>query len=67
LIESPPGICSLHPRDISGINAFDRVVLKFRHHGAPVEMIGMNEASQSLVDRLALHGKHGAELPAIAH
>ena len=56
-----------HFWDITGINALDRVVLKFRHHGVPVEIIGMNEASQTLVDRLALHDKPGAALPAGGH
>jgi sulfate permease, SulP family len=48
-----------HFWDITGINALDRVVLKFRHQGVPVEIIGMNEASQTMVDRLALHDKPG--------
>lgn len=53
-----------HFWDITGIDALDRVVLKFRHHGVPVEIAGMNEASRTLVDRLALHDKPGAEMPA---
>lgn len=56
-----------HFWDLTGINALDRVVLKFRHHGLPVEIIGMNEASQTLVDRLALHDKPGSELRAGGH
>jgi sulfate permease, SulP family len=56
-----------HFWDITGINALDRVVLKFRHHGVAVEILGMNEASQTLVDRLALHDKPGTELPAGGH
>lgn len=56
-----------HFWDITGINALDRVVLKFRHHGLPVEIIGMNEASQTLVDRLALHDKPGSEARAGGH
>ncbi|MES2712201.1 MAG: STAS domain-containing protein, partial [Pseudomonadota bacterium] len=55
-----------HFWDITGINALDRVVTKFRHHNLPVEIIGMNEASQSLVDRLAQHDK-AAALPARGH
>lgn len=53
-----------HFWDLTGINALDRVMLKFRHHGVPVDLVGMNEASQTLVDRLALHDKPGAALPA---
>jgi SulP family sulfate permease len=56
-----------HFWDITGINALDRVVLKFRHHGIAVEIIGMNEASQTLVDRLAQHDKPGGALPGAGH
>jgi SulP family sulfate permease len=49
-----------HFWDLSAINALDRVVLKFRREGADVEIIGMNEASQTLVTRLAKHDKPGA-------
>lgn len=56
-----------HFWDISGINALDRVVLKFRHHNLPVEIIGINEASQTMVDRLAVHDKPGAVLPVSGH
>ena len=40
--------------------ALDMVVLKFRREGAEVELVGMNEASETIVDRLALHDKPGA-------
>ena len=56
-----------HFWDITGINALDRVVLKFRHHGIPVELLGMNEASQTLVDRLAQHDKAGSGAPTAGH
>ncbi|MBY6243694.1 SulP family inorganic anion transporter [Methylosinus sp. Sm6] len=56
-----------HFWDLSGINALDRVVLKFRRHDLPVEIVGVNEASQTMVDRLALHDKPGATLPAAGH
>jgi SulP family sulfate permease len=69
--EEPKGVVidvhAAHFWDITGINALDRVVLKFRHHGVPVEIIGMNEASQTLVDRLGRHGEPGAALPKAAH
>jgi SulP family sulfate permease len=56
-----------HFWDITGINALDRVVLKFRHHDVPVDLIGLNEASQTMVDKLALHDKPGATASAIGH
>ena len=35
-------------------------ILKFRRDGAEVEVIGMNEASETIVDKLAIHDKPGA-------
>ncbi|MBW6397407.1 SulP family inorganic anion transporter [Roseomonas sp. HJA6] len=55
-----------HFWDITAINALDRVVLKFRHHGIPVEIIGLNEASRTLVEKLARHDKPDAA-PALGH
>jgi SulP family sulfate permease len=49
-----------HIWDISSVAAVDMVVLKFRREGARVELVGMNEASETIVDRLAVHDKPGA-------
>ncbi len=46
-----------HFWDISSINALDKVVLKFRRHGAEVEIVGLNEASETLVSRHGVHDK----------
>ncbi|MFN3670406.1 MAG: SulP family inorganic anion transporter [Bosea sp. (in: a-proteobacteria)] len=51
-----------HFWDITSINALDRVVLKFRHHDIPVEIIGMNEATATLVEKLGVHDKPDAIL-----
>jgi len=51
---------SAHIWDLSGVGALDRVVLKFRREGADVEIRGMNEASRTLVDKIAIHDKPGA-------
>jgi SulP family sulfate permease len=51
-----------HFWDITGINALDRVVLKFRHHNVQVEIIGMNEATTTMVERLGKYDKPGALL-----
>jgi SulP family sulfate permease len=56
-----------HLWDITSITALDRVVLKFRREGTVVEIIGMNEASRTLVDRLAVHDKPGAMDQVAAH
>jgi SulP family sulfate permease len=49
-----------HIWDLTGVAALDTVILKFRREGADVEVIGMNEASATLVDKLAVHDKPGA-------
>ncbi len=49
-----------HIWDISAVGALDKVVMKFRREGAQVKIIGMNKASETIVDRLAIHDKPGA-------
>ena len=51
-----------HFWDITAISALDKVVIKFRREGTDVEVIGMNEASATLVDRFAVHDKDGADM-----
>ncbi|MDY8109559.1 SulP family inorganic anion transporter [Fulvimarina sp. 2208YS6-2-32] len=51
---------SAHIWDLSGVAALDRAVLKFRREGAEVEVRGLNEASATIVDKLAVHDKPGA-------
>jgi len=50
-----------HFWDITAISALDKVILKFRREGTEVEVIGLNEASATMVDRFAVHDKDGAE------
>lgn len=49
-----------HFWDLTSVGALDKVVLKFRREGAEVEIIGLNEASATIVDKLAVHDKPGA-------
>jgi SulP family sulfate permease len=49
-----------HIWDISSVASLDMVVLKFRREGTEVELIGLNEASETIVDKLAIHDKPGA-------
>ena len=50
-----------HFWDITAVNALDKVVLKFRRKGAEVEVLGLNEASATLVDRFGVHDKDIAD------
>ncbi len=56
-----------HIWDISAVQALDMAVLKFRRDGAEVEIRGMNAASETLVDKLAIHDKPGAMDTLTAH
>ncbi len=52
-----------HFWDITAVSALDRVVVKFRREGTDVEVVGLNAASATMVDRFAIHDKHdGVEL-----
>jgi SulP family sulfate permease len=46
-----------HFWDISAVGALDKAVLKFRREGAEVEVIGLNEASRTIIDRFGVHDK----------
>lgn len=56
-----------HIWDISSVQALDLAVLRFRGAGAQVEIVGMNAASETIVDRLGLHHKPGAPDQLAAH
>ncbi|MGO3346138.1 MAG: SulP family inorganic anion transporter [Marinomonas sp.] len=46
-----------HFWDITAVTALDTVVLKFRREGAEVEVIGLNAASASVIDKFGVHNK----------
>jgi sulfate permease, SulP family len=56
-----------HFWDLTAVNALDKVVLKFRREGTEVEILGLNEASATLVDRLGTHDKPDALERLLAH
>ena len=49
-----------HFWDLTAVSALDKVVVKFRREGTQVQVIGLNEASATLVDRFAVHDKPDA-------
>ncbi|MDP4022117.1 SulP family inorganic anion transporter [Methylobacterium sp. NEAU 140] len=58
-------VSGAHFWDISAVGALDRVVLKARARGRVVEVVGLNAASATLVERFGTHDKPGAaSLPA---
>lgn len=44
-----------HFWDITSVSALDKVVIKFRREGADVDVVGMNEASATVVDKFGVH------------
>ncbi|BAZ94831.1 sulfate transporter [Thiohalobacter thiocyanaticus] len=60
-------LCQAHFWDITAVAALDKVVLKFRREGTEVEIIGLNEASTTIVDRFAVHDKPDAVQNLMGH
>ena len=49
-----------HLWDITAVGALDKVVIKFRREGTSVSLIGLTEASATIVDRFGEHDKPDA-------
>jgi len=60
-------VSGAHIWDVSSVAALDMAVLKFRREGAEVEIRGMNAASETIVDRLAVHDRPGAMDDLLGH
>jgi SulP family sulfate permease len=56
-----------HFWDITAVSALDKVVLKFRREGTEVEVLGLNEASATLINKFGVHNKKGAEDLLLGH
>jgi SulP family sulfate permease len=56
-----------HFWDITAVGALDKAVVKFRREGADVEVLGLNEASATIVDRFGVHDKPDAVERLMAH
>jgi len=56
-----------HFWDITAVEALDNVVVKFRREGTEVEVMGMNQASATLVDRFGVHDKPDAVEKLMGH
>lgn len=49
-----------HFWDVTAVAAVDKVVMKFRREGTQVELLGLNEASATMVERFGIHDKPDA-------
>lgn len=52
-------VSAAHFWDITAIAALDDIVHKLRRHGAEVQVIGLNEASATMVERFGTHHRQG--------
>jgi len=53
-------VSAAHFWDLSAVGALDKVVIKLRREGTAVDLAGMNLASATIVDRLAVYDKPNA-------
>ena len=60
-------VSRVHFWDITAVSSLDKVVLKFRREGTTVEVVGLNEASSTMVDKFAIHDKDGIDDMLIGH
>lgn len=44
-----------HFWDVTAVSALDKIVVKYQRLGAEVEVLGVNEASKTVIDKLAFH------------
>jgi SulP family sulfate permease len=56
-----------HFWDITAVSALDKVVLKLRRKGIEVEVLGLNMASATLVDKFGVHDKDEADSILLGH
>ena len=54
-------LTNAHFWDITGVGVLDKAVIRFRREGAAVEIIGLNTAAASMVERFGVHDKPDAE------
>jgi SulP family sulfate permease len=60
-------VSGAHFWDLTAVGALDKVVLKFRRDGTEVEIIGLNEASSTLLDRFGVSDKADVVEPQVGH
>ncbi|MCC4854834.1 SulP family inorganic anion transporter [Vibrio lentus] len=50
-------LSAAHFWDVTSVSALDKVVVKFRREGTHVDLIGMNQATCTIVDKFGVHDK----------
>jgi SulP family sulfate permease len=49
-------VSAAHFWDVTAVAALEKVVTRLQHHQVPAEVLGLNEASATLVERLVPDG-----------
>ena len=60
-------LTNAHIWDQSAVAAIDKVVLRLRRNGAEVDLVGLNEASETLLNNLAVHNQPDAMDKVVSH
>ncbi|MFC5387712.1 SulP family inorganic anion transporter [Aquamicrobium segne] len=60
-------VSKAHIWDLTGVNAIDTAVLKLRKAGMTVEVLGLNDASATIMDKLAMHDQPNAMEKVLGH
>lgn len=60
-------VSAAHFWDISAVGALDKVVIKLRREGTSVQVVGLNEASSTMIGRFAIHDKPAADAASVGH
>lgn len=60
-------LTAAHFWDITGVGVLDKAVIRFRREGTAVQIVGLNSASASMVERFGVHDKPDAEALLAAH
>lgn len=60
-------VSKAHIWDLTGVNAIDKTVLKFRKAGTYVDVVGLNDASATIMDQLAMHDQPNAMEKVLGH
>lgn len=60
-------VSAAHFWDISAVGALDKVIIKLRREGTSVQVVGLNEASSTMIGRFAIHDKPAADAASAGH
>ncbi|WP_422678409.1 STAS domain-containing protein [Bosea beijingensis] len=50
-------VSQAHFWDVTAVTALDKIVGRYRTNGVPVEVVGMNQVTATIIERLTVHDK----------